>query len=138
VEQVKQMKPPRDVIDPSNVQGYDPLGRDFATSEDARQDLAWESGYNREAMKRIAKQVPLEYPGSPIRHEELSSEDENFNFDSSHVEEAVKDPSKLPLLYSSFENPKPRPAKWKYTKKKRKALGAPSDEPDPRKKKKTE
>jgi hypothetical protein len=119
VAQVKQMKPPRDVIAPSNIMGYDTQGRDFATNEDAQQDLAFEAGFNREVMKRAAKALPEEYNGSDFGGGELSSDDETFEIGQSHIKEAIKEPSKLPLLFSSYEHPKPRPKGWKYKGKKK-------------------
>lgn len=115
VQQVKHMKPPRDVINHKNVTGFDTKGRNLSKDKEARQDLTWESGRNRETLKRIAKKIPEEYPNlSPIRHEELSSDDEAFGIDPSEIDEAVQDPTKLPLVFSSFENPKPRPPGWEY------------------------
>lgn len=121
VAQVHQMKPPREVIDPTKVMGFDPRGRELDKDPEARQDLAYASGRNREVMKRVVKKLRNEYGGaSPMREDTLSSDDESFPIDDKAIEDVVIDPRKLPLLYNSYEDPKSRPSGWKYTGKKRK------------------
>jgi len=119
IAQVQQMKPPRDVIKSTNVSGYDPRGRDFTTDEDARQDLAFGSGWNRELLKRTARMIPEEFPGSsPLRVEDLSSDDENYDIPETMVLGNLLDPSNLSKNLIGLSNPRERPTDWLYKKKK--------------------
>ncbi|MEO1264018.1 MAG: hypothetical protein AAFZ15_34755 [Bacteroidota bacterium] len=123
VEQVKMTKPPRDIVDPDKVEGFDPQGRDLHTDGNARQDLAWSSGLARELRSRMAKKLGDEYENlSDYGVSELSSDDEAFDeaLPVELVEAAVRNPRLMPLLAPSMEHEKPRPKKWKYKRKRSK------------------
>lgn len=111
VAQVKMMEKPANIRKPGNRDGYDPQGRKFAEDADAREDLAYESGYNREFMKRTAKRVNPEFSqASDIGADQLSDNDADFDdlIPPEIIEESLQDPSKLEEHLSTMPHPKRR------------------------------
>jgi hypothetical protein len=118
--QVKNQKSAAEIAKGS-VTGFDFKGRPLASDTEAQQDFAYQGGLNREIMKKIVKKTPIVFPeaSQDPEAEELSSEDENFEVSSQQVEDALESPEKFSHLFSSLNDPKPRPDGWTYDQKKR-------------------